>query len=229
MLRCASPGACSKRSEESPDLLRLKPHNHCGVHQSTPHSSGFARLAGAAPAKAGGTFYEAVLHSRLLRFFYEVVRLDSMKIAVIHGKVPAGAGRDEKDVVVGGAFGSEGLAALGHEPVAVPVSLNLAEAARALADLQPGIVFNLAETLAGKGSLIHLVPALLDALHIPYTGAGTAAMLLTSNKLFAKRQFAAAGIPTPPWLTEAKREEGVPIEGAWLVKSPWGAASLRLA
>ena len=151
-----------------------------------------------------------------------------MKIAVTHGEVPADAGRDEKDVLVQVAFVSEGLAALGHEPVAVPVSLNLAEAARALADLQPGIVFNLAETLAGKGSLIHLVPPPLDALHIPYTGAGTAAMLLTSNKLLAKRQFAAAGIPTPPWLTEAKREEEVPIEGAWLVKSAWEHASIGL-
>src|SRR4030042_43670 len=165
MLRCASPGACSERSEESPGLLRLKPHNHCGVRNSTPHSSGFARLAGACPGAGRGNFLRSRSKFKAFAIFYGSVRLYSMKIAVIHGEVPADAGRDEKDVLVQVAFVSEGLAALGHEPVAVPVSLNLAEAARALADLPPGIVFNLAETLAGKGSLIHLVPALLDPLH----------------------------------------------------------------
>ena len=99
-----------------------------------------------------------------------------MKIAVIHGEVAAGAGRDEQDVLTQVDFVSRGLAALGHEPVAVPVSLNLAEAAQTLTALQPAMVFNLVETLAGKGSLIHIVPALLDALKIPYTGAGTEAM-----------------------------------------------------
>ncbi|MFH0911821.1 MAG: D-alanine--D-alanine ligase [Planctomycetota bacterium] len=172
-----------------------------------------------------------------------------MKIAVIHGEVPADAGRDEQDVLVQARCVGEGLAALGHEPVALPVSLNLAEAARALAELRPALVFNLTESLAGKGSLIHLVPALLDALQIPYTGAGAAAMLLTSNKLLAKRWLAAAGLPTPPWLTEdgeafpaaarsaADTREGqaggnpapdLPIAGAWLVKSVWEHASIGL-
>ncbi len=43
-----------------------------------------------------------------------------MKVAVIHGEVAEGAGQDEKDVLVQVAAVSEGLAALGHEPVAVP-------------------------------------------------------------------------------------------------------------
>ena len=94
--------------------------------------------------------------------------------------------------------------------------------------MQPAIVFNLVETLAGKGSLIHIVPSLLDALKIPYTGAGTEAMLLTSNKLLAKRWLAAAGLPTPPWFTAAEAHEELRIEGAWLVKSVWEHASIGL-
>jgi D-alanine-D-alanine ligase len=151
-----------------------------------------------------------------------------MKIAVIHGKVPIDAGRDEQDVLVQVAFVSKGLVALGHEPVAVPVSLNLAAAARALKDLRPDVVFNLVESLTGSGSLIHLAPALLDTLHIPYTGAGTAAMLLTSNKVLAKRWLAAAGLPTPPWFTPREMSENFRIEGAWLVKSVWEHASVGL-
>jgi D-alanine-D-alanine ligase len=124
-----------------------------------------------------------------------------MRIAVIHGEVAAGAGFDEQDVLTQADCVSRGLADLGHEPVTVPVSLNLEAATRTLAGLRPAMAFNLVETLAGKGRLIHVVPALLDALKIPYTGAATEAMMLTSNKLLAKRWLAAAGLPTPPWFT----------------------------
>jgi D-alanine-D-alanine ligase len=151
-----------------------------------------------------------------------------MRIAVIHQEVAAGAGRDEQDVLTQVDFVFRGLVALGHEPVAVPASLNLEAVARTLKEQRPEIVFNLVETLAGKGSLIHIVPALLDALKIPYTGAGTEAMLLTSNKLLAKRWLAAAGLPTPQWFTAAETHEELHIEGAWLVKSIWEHASIGL-
>jgi D-alanine-D-alanine ligase len=179
-----------------------------------------------------------------------------MKIAVIHQDVAAGAGRDEQDVLTQVDFVSRGLIALGHEPVAVPASLNLEAVAKKIADIKPAMAFNLVETLAGKGRLIHLVPSLLDALMIPYTGAGAEAMFLTSNKLLAKRWLAAAGLPTPPWFTAAElrgarpadahgaTREAAPqdlrgkmyeairgefrIEGAWLVKSVWEHASIGL-
>ena len=159
-----------------------------------------------------------------------------MRIAITHGEVGAGAGRDEQDVLTQVDFVSRGLAALGHEPVALPVSLNLAATAQTLTDLQPAMVFNLVETIAGKGNLIHLIPALLDALKIPYTGAGTDAMFLTSNKLLAKRWLAAAGLPTPAWLTDqgtpcgkvSPMHEELRIEGPWLIKSIWEHASIGL-
>jgi D-alanine-D-alanine ligase len=151
-----------------------------------------------------------------------------MKVAVIHGEVAAGAGRDEQDVLTQVDFVSRGLAALGHEPVTVPASLDLSTVARTLAEMRPAIVFNLVETLSGKGNLIHIIPSLLDSLKIPYTGAGTEAMFLTSNKLLAKRWLAAAGLPTPPWFTPADAHEELRIEGAWLVKSVWEHASIGL-
>ena len=157
-----------------------------------------------------------------------------MRIAITHGEVGAGAGRDEQDVLTQAAFVSQGLASLGHEPVAIPVSLNLSAAAQTLAELRPAVVFNLVETIVGKGSLIHLIPALLDALKIPYTGAGMEAMFLTSNKLIAKRWLAAAGLPTPAWFTAqgtpcgkvSPMHEELRIEGPWLIKSVWEHASI---
>ncbi|MHB8910454.1 MAG: D-alanine--D-alanine ligase family protein [Syntrophales bacterium] len=151
-----------------------------------------------------------------------------MKIAVIHGEVAADADRDEKDVLVQVDFVSRGLAAMGHEPVAIPVSLNLAEAARTITALRPAMAFNLVETISGRGSLIHIVPALLDTLKLPYTGAGTEAMMLTSNKVLAKQWLTAAGLPTPPWFTSSEPHEHLRIEGPWLVKSVWEHASIGL-
>jgi D-alanine-D-alanine ligase len=151
-----------------------------------------------------------------------------MKVAVIHGEVAEGAGQDEKDVLVQVDAVSKGLSALGHEPVAVPVSLNLEEAARTLTALHPAIAFNLVESLSGKGSLIHIVPSLLDTLKIPYTGSGTEAIILTSNKVLAKKWLGAAGLPTPPWFTATERREELRVSGPWLVKSAWEHASIGL-
>jgi D-alanine-D-alanine ligase len=151
-----------------------------------------------------------------------------MKIAVIHGEVAGDAGKDEQDVLAQATLVSQGLAAMGHEPVAVPVSLNLGAAQETLAGLRPDIAFNLTEALCGRGCLIHLVPALLDALRIPYTGAGTEAMILTSNKLLAKKWLGAAGLPTPAWFTVSETCEDLSISGPWLVKSVWEHASIGL-
>jgi D-alanine-D-alanine ligase len=151
-----------------------------------------------------------------------------MKVAVIHGEVAADADRDEKDVLTQVDFVSRGLAAMGDEPTAIPISLNLAEAARMIAALRPAMAFNLVETISGRGSLIHIVPSLLDSLQLPYTGAGTEAMMLTSNKVLAKRWLAAAGLPTPPWFTASEMHEDLRIEGPWLVKSVWEHASIGL-
>ncbi len=151
-----------------------------------------------------------------------------MKVAVVHGKVAADAARDEIDVLTQVDYVSRGLAAIGHEPLAVPVSLNLAQFARTIAALHPTIAFNLVETLTGRGNLIHLVPAVLDALNLPYTGAGAETMMLTSNKILAKKWLHASGLPTPPWFTLSEMHENLQIEGPWVVKSVWEHASIGL-
>jgi D-alanine-D-alanine ligase len=151
-----------------------------------------------------------------------------MKVAVIHGEVAADAGRDERDVLAQVELVSRGLAEMGHEPVTVAVSLDLEAAIGTLASLKPALAFNLTETLRGRGNLIHIVPALLDALGLPYTGAGTEAMFLTSNKVLAKKWLGAAGLPTPPWFTATHPPEELSVPGPWLVKSVWEHASIGL-
>ncbi|MDP2840322.1 MAG: hypothetical protein Q8O11_09710, partial [Syntrophales bacterium] len=44
----------------------------------------------------------------------------------------------------------------------------------------------------------------------------------------AKRWLAAAGLPTPAWFTSSDMDEGLPVEGPWLIKSVWEHASIGL-
>jgi D-alanine-D-alanine ligase len=151
-----------------------------------------------------------------------------MKIAILHGEVAKGASLDEQDVIEEANLVSDGLARLGHEPITVPISLNFDQTMQTLGNLRPAIVFNLVESLAGKGSLIHMAPAFLDALGIPYTGARTEAMFLTSNKLLAKQALSGAGLPTPAWFSGGKNPEIAIDKGTWIVKSLWEHASVGL-
>lgn len=151
------------------------------------------------------------------------------KVAILYGAVAPDAAPDEQDVLVEVATVSRALEALDYAPVPVPLGLDLAEARRRLLAARPAFVFNLVESVEGQGRLIHLGPALLDALGLPYSGASAEAVYRTSNKLLAKRLLAGAGIDTPPWLEPAAdRPVAPPLPGPWIVKSVWEHASIGL-
>jgi D-alanine-D-alanine ligase len=153
-----------------------------------------------------------------------------MRAAILHGHVPPEAPQDEQDVLVEVAVVSDALARLGYEPVPVPFGLDLGAVHSTLKQLQPALVFNLVESVDGRGQLIHLAPALLDYLGLPYTGARTEAMFTTSNKLLAKRLLVGAGIATPSWLTERDiMASNQALTTRHIVKSVWEHASIGIA
>jgi len=121
-------------------------------------------------------------------------------IAVLHNAVTDPDRPDEADVLVQVDAVSRALTGLGYHPVPVPCDLNLAALKMALAKMRPLGVFNLVESLENRGSLIHVVPALLDATGIPYTGCPTPAVYATSHKVMAKERLYLAGLPTPAWI-----------------------------
>lgn len=151
-----------------------------------------------------------------------------MRVVILHDRVGADCTRDEQDVLVQAELVSRALTQLGHEPLPLALSLNLAETAEKLLHLKPDIVFNLVETIEGKGNLIACGPLVLDNLGLPYTGAQAEAMFLTSGKITAKKMLRAAGIATPDWLTlESPWPEELNMT-RWIVKSNWEHASLGL-
>jgi D-alanine-D-alanine ligase len=152
-----------------------------------------------------------------------------MNVVLLHDALGADASPDEADVFtqIGAVRGA--LTQLGHESTTLACGLDLRAAADELRRTKPALVFNLVESIGGQGRLIHLAPAMLDALGVPYTGCPMDAVYCTSNKLLAKRLLHGAGIATPEWATLADLRSGrAPAAGRYIVKSVWEHASRGL-
>lgn len=158
-----------------------------------------------------------------------------MKILIVHDEVPSGPGAgagarpDETDALVQAGVVAEALRELGHEPTTLGVTLDLESTIASIKAAAPDLVFNIVESLGGHGRLIHVLPGVLDALGIPYTGASAEAQFATSNKLIAKQLMHGAGIPTPPWFTHSQLIGGAGVPcGRYIIKSVWEHASIGL-
>jgi D-alanine-D-alanine ligase len=150
------------------------------------------------------------------------------RVLILHSDVAPDAGEDELDCLRQADTIADALRMLGYEPVLMPFVLDLGKNIESLRSADPCVVFNLVETLGGKGSLIHVAPALLDFLRIPYTGCHTDAMFVTSNKPLAKKIMYDAGIATPAWITEEGLLTGSTSSVTFLVKASWEDASVGL-
>ncbi len=160
-----------------------------------------------------------------------------MRIVILHDIVGKESSPDQADALQQAGSVSEALVSLGHETVPIACGLNLASLRRDLLRLSPDLVFNLVESLDGRGRMIHAVPFLLDSRGIPYTGSSSEAIYLTSNKITAKERMNQWGIPTSPWigpysLILSKHIRLNPSEKlsspSWIVKSVWEHASVGL-
>jgi D-alanine-D-alanine ligase len=151
-----------------------------------------------------------------------------MRVLIIHDRLSSDARADERDVLDQVDAVSRGLAAHGHEADLLPVGLDLDTFVTEVRSRSPDLVFNLVESLGGQGRLIHLPLAVLDGLGVPYTGASTDAMFLTSHKVLAKERLAADDLPTPPWFDEAALAGGAEVPVVTIVKSTWEHGSVGL-
>ncbi|MCI0365059.1 MAG: hypothetical protein L0Y44_03110 [Phycisphaerales bacterium] len=172
-----------------------------------------------------------------------------MNIIVLHDQVPDSARKDEADGLIQAQAVSDALHELGHQSQLLAASMDLGRLKRDLQRGKPDLVFNLVESLGGHGRLIHIVPALLEALRIPFTGASSESQFTTSNKLIAKRMMRTSYLPTAPWFTiedvrddlpalegggwgagEAHRPgtRPIPLPGRYIIKSVWEHASVGL-
>lgn len=147
-----------------------------------------------------------------------------MKVLILHDELAPDAAPDDLDVMVQCEAVEAALVSAGHTVARASCTLDLAGLTGMLEDCAPDVVFNLVESLAGHGRLLHIVPAVLDAMGIPYTGASAEAMFSTSCKPLAKQLMRAAGLPTPGWYSAYGDSAGA-LPQRMIVKSIWEHAS----
>jgi D-alanine-D-alanine ligase len=112
-----------------------------------------------------------------------------MKVAVLKG----GRGLERQVSLRSGARVEDALKALDHEVIPIDVGADLVSRLRAE---QPDVAF---VALHGVGGEDGTTQELLEILGIPYTGPGVRACMRSIDKVAAKQEFVAAGIPTPDW------------------------------
>ncbi len=83
-----------------------------------------------------------------------------------------------------------------HEPVMLRVSPGLL---CGIGSSPFEVAFNLAEGLGDRSGSEHLIPALLEAADLPYTGSDGSALALCRDKARTKRLLGACGLATPAW------------------------------
>jgi D-alanine-D-alanine ligase len=149
-----------------------------------------------------------------------------MKAAVLYNDVVPGAAEDDLDVLVQRDAVMAALKKLGYDPESVPVTLDLQQAVVTLKKIQPYFVFNLVESIAAVGRFIYFAPALLEHLGIPFTGASSDSLYLTTNKVLTKERLKFAGLPTPAW--SACYEQLPQAIPPYIIKPVWEDASVGL-
>jgi D-alanine-D-alanine ligase len=142
------------------------------------------------------------------------------KAAILINRISVNPLPDEQDVLEQAASVEEAMLQCGYMPRRIYFDLNLENTWELLLELRPDVVFNLVETVGGRGELIHLAPTLLECLEIPFTGSASFPLYLSSHKVMAKQRFIDLGLPTPGWYYGGKFPDKVPA-GKYIVKPLW--------
>lgn len=97
------------------------------------------------------------------------------------------------------------LGKLGHEVETLAVYDDAVAVVQRVRDCAPDVVFNLCESFFNERSNEPNIPALLELLRVPYTGAGPDALLLCKDKELAKTVLAYHRIRVPHSVVSRKR------------------------
>ncbi|RJX30417.1 MAG: D-alanine--D-alanine ligase [Desulfurivibrio sp.] len=127
-----------------------------------------------------------------------------MKIAIVYNQ-PAETGganwQSSQDVLQQVEAVEQSLAELAMPAVRLPFDHDLRTFLAVLRQEQVDAVFNLCESVDDNAQLAGHPAAVFELLGLPFTGSGSLSLMLTTDKLLAKRQLAAAGLATPAFFT----------------------------
>jgi len=149
-----------------------------------------------------------------------------MKIVILHTKDASGP---PEDPVLGQV--ERALRDGGHEPTRLMVDDSVEGLVAALRREAPDLVFNMAESYAGKSALESNVAALLNLLGLRYTGSSPAGLIQAGDKTLTKKVLSFHGIKTAKFATVYRGAvdwAGDEISFPLIVKPPQEDASLGI-
>jgi D-alanine-D-alanine ligase len=97
------------------------------------------------------------------------------------------------------------LSKLGHQVETLPVYDSALAVVQKVQDCAPDVVFNLCESFFNDRSNEPNIPALLELLRVPYTGAGADSLLLCKDKELAKTVLVYHRIRVPRFVVSRRR------------------------
>ena len=115
---------------------------------------------------------------------------------------------DEREGFIQAEEIASSLTRLGFQSEIILVSADLNKLKKILIN-KPYFIINLVEELEGDCRLAYLVPAMLEALGLNFSGASALSYALTSNKIETKKILKLAGLPTPAWSLNSSQLSGL--------------------
>lgn len=149
------------------------------------------------------------------------------KVLILHNAVLNGT-PDEVDVLVQRDLVRTALQNMQLEVSCLALGEDIRRDMTRIETERPDLVFNLVEAIWGKGELIYLAPAILNALKIPFTGVPLEAMFITTNKVLAKKIMRENGLPTADFFSVSALEDLDPRK-TYIAKPIWEEASVGIS
>lgn len=144
-----------------------------------------------------------------------------MRIAICYNEPTPGDIADE-DVLVQVDEVSVALRELGYQCLHVPCTLDLGAMVDTLSRIEAHSVFNLVEALGGTDRLAVLVPEVLEATGVPYTGVQVPAFRLLVDKLATRQLLESSQIAVPRCGTRDF------LPGRYIIKARYEHASVGM-
>lgn len=147
-------------------------------------------------------------------------------IIILHNKIEQHT-QDELDVLEQRDLVARACQQLGYKVSSMEVGHHIYDDISKVQAMQADVVFNLVESSWGKGELLHVVPSLLNALKIPYTGVPLEALFISTNKVLAKRIMRLHHLPTADFFAMDELHL-LDATKTYIVKPIWEEASVGI-
>lgn len=153
--------------------------------------------------------------------------MKKLNCVILYNQLSENPTADEADVLDQVKVVGDMLTLLGVSHTELTFSLRLDLVEEELKKRTPDFVFNLVESINNNGKLLILSPALLAAMHIPFSGGSLEATFITTSKVLTKDKLLSAGIPTAKWISP-KETQLLEKSKRYILKPIWEDGSLGI-